>query len=540
MVVEKRRLRRWMTALVFGTPLYALTLNRKPPKALLGTPNEVWPGNAEIGTELLVGEFAAAGQRFIVKEFDALPRDASLRWHDYVNGFSWLGDMRALGTDPARVRARDHLGAWLDVFGAWDAVAWQPHVVGERLCSWFRHFVFLTADDPDDPLRARLLAAMAVQAKYLRRVIYRGVRDVRCLKSLKGLIFCGLCLPERERDYTLAIKVLEQEILRQINPDGGHVQRNPTVLVDVLRDFVEIRELVAAAHHPIPVYLQGAIDRIVPMVRALRHADGQMSLFNGAVEGERDAIDVTLAQAGTKSKALSHAPHTGFQRLAAGRTLIVMDTGAPPPPAFEHQAHAGLLSFEMSVGRERLIVNCGAHLRDEGQWAEALRSTAAHSTLTIDDINAIEILDDGRIGERCSAIPVTRREVDGNFYVEASHDGYRRPFGVVHTRSIYLSPEGEEVRGEDRIEGPGNQVFAVRFHLHPNVHASMVQWGKGVLIKLANGQGWQFRATGGTLRLEESVYFGNGELRRTEQIVVLGRLNGSGGVVKWGLNVVGS
>jgi uncharacterized heparinase superfamily protein len=70
--------------------------------------------------------------------------------------------------------------------------------------------------------------------------------------------------------------------------------------------------------------------------------------------------------------------------------------------------------------------------------------------------------------------------------------------------------------------------------LHPDVHASHT--ADGALLKLANGQGWQFRAAGGVIALEESVYLGApGEVRRTEQITISAELEPGGTSLKWAL-----
>jgi uncharacterized heparinase superfamily protein len=208
-----------------------------------------------------------------------------------------------------------------------------------------------------------------------------------------------------------------------------------------------------------------------------------------------------------------------------------MDTGMPIPGG-QANAHAGTLSFEMSVAKDRLVVNCGS--RHGGGWQTATRTTAAHSALVADDTNSMEFLSGGRIGVGPTNVTCTRRESDGKVWLETGHNGYVKTVGVLHKRNLYLSPDGEDLRGEDSIEGSGGKDFAIRFHLHPGVHASLVQDRSAVLLKLPSGGGWQFQASGGSISLEESIYLGDGgEPRRIEQIVVSGPLHGDGAEIKW-------
>src|SRR3546814_7727404 len=102
---------------------------------------------------------------------------------------------------------------------------------------------------------------------------------------------------------------------------------------------------------------------------------------------------LVLQRAASGKGPLQSAPAGVFQRRQAGRALVLVDCGRPPPPGYDRLAHVGTLSFEMSVGRERLIVNCGAQGGTQsggwgpgaGEWRAAQRSTAAHSTATLGD-----------------------------------------------------------------------------------------------------------------------------------------------------------
>jgi len=169
-------------------------------------------------------------------------------------------------------------------------------------------------------------------------------------------------------------------------------------------------------------------------------------------------IDVTLSRAEARGKPLAEAVHSGFQRITASRTLVLMDTGAPAPPGWDREAHAGTLSFEMSVGKERLIVNCGALPSAGAEWRAAQRASAAHSTVTVEDMNSAELLREG-LGARPHRVKVARREADGNVWIEAEQDGYHAPFGIMHKRRLYLAADGGDLRGEDALSGSAGRKF---------------------------------------------------------------------------------
>jgi uncharacterized heparinase superfamily protein len=291
----------------------------------------------------------------------------------------------------------------------------------------------------------------------------------------------------------------------------------------------------------VPEAVQHAIDRMTPTLRFFRHGDGGLALFNGAQEGEAVLIDTVLGQADARGRPLKSTPHIGFERITAGRTCILMDTGLPPAPGVDDHAHAGTLSFEMSIGRERLVVNCGAHPGDQGPWRAALAATAAHSTLTIDDINSSGVNDEGGLSRRPGKVQVDRQDGDAGTLVDAHHDGYRDRGGMVHHRRLFLAESGEDLRGQDRLVGAAGHDFSVRFHLHPGVRVAVLEDEAALLLRLPSGALWKFRATGAEIETTDSIYLGQGaDPRPTTQIVLRGVTLSGETLVKWGLRREGS
>jgi len=212
--------------------------------------------------------------------------------------------------------------------------------------------------------------------------------------------------------------------------------------------------------------------------------------------------------------------------------VVIVDSGAPAPPKLDRHTHAGIGSFEMSVGRERFIVNCGAY-PGVGPWRAALAATAAHSTLTVADTNQIELLPGGGVRRKWPTVEAHREDAAEGSLVEVSHNGYAN-LGLTHRRRLFLTDSGENLRGEDTLTGTTAQRFSIRFHLHPEVQVSLTESGRAALLRLGDGTGWRFHSDSDAVTLDDSVFFGSGSARRTNVLVISGQSEGNGDtIVRW-------
>jgi uncharacterized heparinase superfamily protein len=516
----------------YGTKLYRLTLGGRGAAPTGHIPADMWPGDATRGDTIVSGDFEFAGNAIRDAEAPWLAHGVSADWLALISTFDWLRDLHAVGGETARLRGQALILRWIDSHGEWNHTAWLPGVLGARIANWIGHCEFLTGES-DMSFRQAFFRNMSRQIRHLRRVApYAAPGSARIL-ALKGLIFASVAF-ENGKLLERSLSELNEEIERQILGDGGTVMRNPSCQFDYLRHMIDIRSALRNSQQEVPHWVQTTIDRMAPMLRFFRHGDGGLALFNDSREEQGWLIDVVLTRSEARGKPLESAPHSGFERLTADRTSIIMDVGAPPPKGYDSMAHAEALSFEMSVGKERLVVNCGAHHGDSSAWITPQRTTAAHSTVTVEDVNSAEILEDGGFNHRPVKLSVDRKEADGDTWIEATHEGYQRAFGLVHSRRLYLGANGGDIRGEDNLTGKGNHKFVVRFHLHPDVRASWVQEGNAVLLRVPSGLGWRFRASGGVMALQESVYLGSGTgVKRTEQIAISSATQLGTGQVKW-------
>lgn len=514
--------------ILYRSSLYALTLAGRRPERIACTLPLSWPEDRDLALAVMDGAYLFAGRRYPLGQTPWAALLQSDAMAASLHEFGWLADLRALGSKAAQQRAKALVGGWIDANRRWSTPAWRADVLGRRLAMWLAAADFLLADG-DDGFRDRFLESLGVQARQLVRAGNRRRGDAGAIAAAKGRLACALCIDIGH--YQAAMDHLCREVRAQVLPDGGHVQRNPSLVLQVLRDLVDIRAALQSARQDIPDDIAAAVERMVPMLRGLRLGDGSLALFNGGKEENPRLIDAVLARAAVKGKAITDAPEAGVQRIAAERTTVVMDAG--PAPMHGNRAHAGALSFEMSIGADRLVVNCGAHWGDDAKWRRAMARTDAHSTLAVADSDSAEVGADGRCRTR-ARVEAQRREADGSVWLDVSHDGYRRKYGLIHRRRLYVNDAGDDIRGEDTLEGPIAAPFKVRFHLHPQVQASMIQDGSAVLLRTSGGSGWRFIGAGGAISLDDSVYLGTSDTpRRTRQIVIAGSPHEGGGQAKW-------
>jgi uncharacterized heparinase superfamily protein len=527
------RLARAALRTVSPTRFYRHTLIGRVPADLSLKLGQAWPGDPQRGAAIAAGEIELAGELVREPQPRWFPAEAGTDWLAAWHGFAWLSDPIAAGT-AARDAARELVQSWLAEI-TWHPIAWRSDVLATRIFAWITHFDDLAGGDRDPALRRAMLASLAAQLRHLARTAAWELDGAARLRALKGLIVGLVALGGSAGRLNKALRSLEREMPAQIHPDGGHLSRSPSNQLRVLQDLVDIRSALRAAQIETPGAVQDAIGRMAPMLRLFRHGDRRLALFNNSLEEDGVIIDLVLTRSETRGRAPAHAPNSGFERLQADSSLVVVDVGRPPPAGFDEHAHAGALSFEMSHGRDRIIVNCGAYRGPKPNWWRVSRASAAHSVLVVADTNSAEIRDDGLLGRTPASVACERAEHEGQQWISATHDGYRDRFGLTYTRELFLAADGADLRGEDRLSGRPGAAFAVRFHLHPSVEASLVAGESAALLRLPGGSLWRLRASGAEMALGESIYLGSGEARKTQQLVLSGTAAPGGTNVRWAL-----
>ncbi len=523
-----------------GSLIYRPRYAGPTPDRLLIAPTDLRTTDPTIAQDIYAGRFIFNGE---VIDADGLSvftlAPPSEEWARQLHAFGWLRHLRASDMAVSRANARSLVSDWIRQGGRNHPIAGEPEIVARRILAWLSQSP-LVLDGCDHAFYRRFMRSLTSQIRFLRRIAPDGPPGAPRLRIMVALAAASVALPDQERFVRQAVRWLDAELERQILPDGGHVSRNPMAILDLLADLLPLRQaFIARGVQPSPALMAG-IDRMMPMVRFFRHGDGSFGRFNGTGDTPVDLVATVLAYDDARGTPLSFAPHSGYQRMAAGTTVVLADLGKPPPIAVSGNAHAGCLSFELSSGRHRIIVNCGAANPGATRLRRLSRTTAAHSTATINDSSSSRFLIGTGLSRRFgevivdgpSQVPVEQVPEEEFTAVVASHDGYAERFGILHERELRLSQTGHRIEGVDRFLSAGRRTprggikdgYAIRFHLHPGVRPTRSDDGQKVLLTLPDGESWEFVSDGPPILLEESIFFsdtyGN---RRTEQIVLAGR-----------------
>lgn len=515
-------------------------------------PQDLRTADPTRAAEIYGGRFAFAGKVVVCEgrsPFEMIP--PSDEWAETLLSFVWLRHLRSAESTITRANARALVDEWITLQGSWHPIGWRPEIIARRIIAWLTQAP-LILDEADVRFYRRFVRTLTRQVRYLRRLA-RDTRDgVPRLQARIALAYASLAMTGQIKHLPGAAKRLAAELERQILPDGGHISRNPGALIELLLDLLPLVQAFTARNMPPPPALTHAIDRMMPMLRFFRHADGTFALFNGMGPTSPELIATILAYDDARGEPVANAPHSGYQRVQAGSTVLLMDTGRPPPLEHSADANAGCLAVEISAKLQRIIVNCGLPGAGRENWRQVARATAAHSTVTFNDASSCQFLESGAFRRTVGVpivagpteVPVTREtNADGTIEVRSSHNGYARRFGIIHQRTIRVAADGNQIDGEDVFLPVDSRIlpkdahdeFALRFHLHPAVKATRVDEGQGVLLSLPNKEAWTFTSPEDHVQLEESVYLGGKEgARRTLQIVISGQAR-TVGRVQWRL-----
>ena len=539
-VLIGRRAFRSLLGQVNAHPLIRWRFGSAKTDRIVIAPQDLRTSDATRASEIYAGRFAFSGKVVVCDRrspFEVTP--PSDEWAVTLLSFSWLRHLRAADSAITRANARSLIDEWINLQGGWHALGWRSDILSRRILCWLSHAPFIL-QDADTRFYRRFIRNLSRQVRYLRRALKESRDGATRLQAMMALTCASLCIQGQSGQLRGSARRLAEELRRQILPDGGHISRNPGTLIELLADLLPLRQLFAARQLQPPQSVNNAIDRMMPMLRFFRHGDGNFAQFNGMGPTPVDLLATVLAYDDARGAPVANAPHSGYQRIDAGDTALIMDSGRPPPVALSQEAHAGCLSFELSWRHSRVVVNCGLPAVNKENWRQVARATAAHSTVTFNDTSSCRFLETGSFRKLLFGVPIVagphrvsvERGVEDGQWLHASHDGYAPDFGVIHRRALRLAADGRRLDGEDSFRPAAGEAlparaadeYAIRFHLHPAVKASRLSDGHGVILLLPDKELWTFNTFGDPVELEESVFLASPDgPRRAVQIVIYGK-----------------
>ena len=518
-------------------------------------------GSFAKGRQLVAGNFLFAGYLIEAPAASIWALKApNAAFEGDLHGFAWMDDLAAVGDTPSRASMQSWLWEWIDQFGRGSGAGWTPDLTGRRLIRWINHALFVLRGQESDRSDAFYLS-LAQQTTFLSKRWHSASPGLPRFEALTGLIYAGLSLQGMESLARPAIKALAKECAVQVDSDGGLPTRNPEELLAVYTLLTWAAAALDEADLEVPAEHLGAIERITPTLRTLRHSDGGLARFHGGGRGQEGWLDHALAAAGIKTSQ-PDGLSMGFARLSAGRTSVIVDAAVPPRGNASRSGHASTLAFELTSGRRPLVVNCGSGASFGAEWRRAGRATPSHSTVVLDGYSSARLGDADRASsletliDAPKHVPIEVSQAPDGLRFQGGHDGFCDIHGLTHARTLELTFDGRGLAGEDMLLAMedaqkrqfdrsmddvrlGGVPFDVRFHLHPEVDATLDLGGAAVSMALKSGEIWVFRHDGKfNLALEPSVYLETGRLkpRASQQVVLSGRAVEYATRIRWSLS----
>jgi uncharacterized heparinase superfamily protein len=373
---------------------------------------------------------------------------------------------------------------WCDQNPSGKEMGWHPFFLSLRIVNWLKYLVrngFRAEELEDADAIQRIIESLRIQVLSLESRLEKELLANHLLKNAKALVFAGALLdaPESGRWCALGQRLLLEQIAEQILPDGGHIERSPMYHAWVLDHLLDVRNLFASCPPETPGCadeVSKCIERMSDYLSQVVHPDGEIPLLNDSQLGVtrptaqivKDAGSSTVHDGKTGTTVLVF-PDSGYAvvRDFDSESFLIFDCGRVGPDYQPGHGHSDVLSFELSLHGQRVIVDTGVSSYEPSPQRHYERSTAAHNTLRIDGVEQAEIWGSFRIGRRPSVSPIRRQKLTDSQFVQGAHFGYKH-LGVVHSRAIIHLATNAWVF-VDRVSGRGRHKVESFLHFHPDV-----------------------------------------------------------------------
>ena len=381
-------------------------------------------------------------------------------------------------------------------------VGWEAYPISLRLVNWCTLFFGRHSATTlnDEAFCQALWMSIRDQARHLERNIEWHLMANHLLENAVALAVAGSCFRHAEADrwFKKGCVLLERELPEQILRDGGHVERSPMYQCRVLYD---LHVLMATAEPRVRALVEPYVVPATGALRAMTHPDGDVALLNDSALGVYPMPAPVAHEAGPFALA-----RTGYYGARSDEgDYVICDAGPLGPDYQPGHGHADLLSFELSLGGSRVVVDSGVSTYERGAMRDYCRSTRAHNTVEIGGTDQAELWGAFRVGRRAIPSLVEWRASPSRFTLSAEHCGYAHLAGSPRHRRHFAWQRLGALTITDEVSATRPVHAVARLHLHPECRIDALT-DSGCTLRFAGGgaevswDGWQ------GAELKESTY----------------------------------
>ncbi len=457
-----------------------------------------------------------------------------------IHSFLWLNliDRKHDGKSLQKI-----IDLWIIKNGNYKRNIWETSVLSKRIISWILN-VDIILNNGSFYFKRSFLNSITSQTNHLKKNITFEKNYIKRLEILTALILSGLVFKEYISNFDISIKELEKLIKDHFDKDGFPLTRNPSDLILFCKYLILCKECIKDAQKYVPDFLESIIEKNLNCIKNITTPNNQIPLFNGGKEDNLEKFKKFLNELNYKFKNKKNLIG-GIHLFSTKNNAIFFDVGEPPGKGFSTSYQSGPLSFEFYLDGKKIITNCGYGSNISSKAELLSRLTSAQSTLTLNDTSITKF-------ERNKLInKIFGNSIKNNFRINnlnfednknyvrfiASHTGYEKIFGCLHTREITIDKKTGQLKGLDEIKKKvedGKPInYSFRFHLYPGLTAVKTMGGDSVLIQISKNKSLIFRVIEENIVLEKSIFLGRNKILDNTCITISGNLVNKSKSFKW-------
>ena len=452
-----------------------------------------------------------------------------------LNSFFWLF---SLDLKSSKKDTQNIILQWIERNFQYNSKSWEVDIVAKRIIAWLSNSK-LTYEDSDDNYKKKFNNVIKKQINHLIYEIKASDWVDDKMIGCSAIILTGLSYQDKDYYLDVGLNLLKKLVKISLDSDSFPKSRNIRQLNFYLKYFVLIREWLKESQNEIPEYIDENIYYLGQAYAFIWQNNKKDFLFNGNHEAKNVEFDYYLKRLGYSFKNQNNEMG-GYAVLSNKKITLIMDVGSSPDKKFSSNYQAGSLSFEIISKGKKLISNSGYFQNFKHQLNELSKSSAANSTLILDDRSSCKFT---KIPDSNSVIfqglKIIKKNIvfEENYWkINASHDGYLKQYGIIHNREVEFYPEQQKFVGHDRIISKNNDKsfkFEIRFHLISTIKVMKTQDNKTILLDL-DGEGWKFNSENNSINIDNGLYFGKKNMfTENQNICISGMTKDKNHTIKW-------